>query len=982
MVEYVIIRFDRTAASALDFEEEQPQRERQPPRELPMKRDLADKLTSIVKAQWMRWKHRRVGNYDVFISYSHDPSRTLAFTLHDSLEKLSRNWYSFRALNVFLDRSSLGPTMRLEKELESIVKRSEWLVYICSENAAKSDPVTKELKWYIEHNGVEKFILIVDDGLIFWDRETESFSEATTNIPREVLYQIKDEPLWIDVRGCSESQESLENHPEFLDAVLSISSRVQNTSKEALLDRENKRQNRLLRFRRMSFSVLTILLAISLAVSWFAVSARNEALSNLNVATARAFASRANELSDSDVADSQLYAAQAWDLHQDEVTRAALFKSVVESRNLVGNRLTSSSVTSLAANSDATLIFVGHEDGTMERWETKTNALTQVGKLRFAVRRISVNRSGDVVVATGWRDVYPGYYEAEVKLWKSGKEECVSKLDRYGGAAVSPSGKTVALPPQGSGVVKVLRRESRDCRWSDVNLHSRFSTNENDSVALPDDESVVIQSYTSIRTYSLTDQQEVYRTRNYIGGPDDQSPVLSPNGGYSFGEKGSVSSQQSTPDYVEPVVSYAELDWDKRYYVRSPLPALSDDGSTAAVINADGLTVYDIEDGRSNRWNSTSLPVGNELSALAVPAKHVIVTAIGSNVSYWRMDNPSKVIREYESTAGPMCDDCAVSRIAPSQSGKYLVQYWNTSKGGHIFVLNFRDGSESKVEEADFLAWRTDEDYFAIKGGKICLYRAVGGVSDRCWVIPSWTENDSGLGHLMSNPGHIKGVWDGSSLRFSNGLDIWSFDYRKQEFSKTASEGRVVEMTDCGVVVSEDSDNGYRSGMFKVIYNDGKVENYDRYVWLANDGSTFSTSRNKTVVANTRYGTIEQRSYLEGSSAVNISGNGEYLAYVDSLNTVSVYSLAAGVKVGTIKLTGKPYSAAAVQFAPSGSSLYASYFDSLRGREMTEKVDLEPRNWFSSNCGIVRRTVSLTEWRRVTEMSEPSRGFACSSYVR
>ena len=41
-----------------------------------MKRDLADKLTSIVKAQWMRWKHRRVGNYDVFISYSHDPSRT------------------------------------------------------------------------------------------------------------------------------------------------------------------------------------------------------------------------------------------------------------------------------------------------------------------------------------------------------------------------------------------------------------------------------------------------------------------------------------------------------------------------------------------------------------------------------------------------------------------------------------------------------------------------------------------------------------------------------------------------------------------------------------------------------------------------------------------------------------------------------------------------------------------------------------------
>ena len=169
--------------------------------------------------------------------------------------------------------------------------------------------------------------------------------------------------------------------------------------------------------------------------------------------------------------------------------------------------------------------------------------------------------------------------------------------------------------------------------------------------------------------------------------------------------------------------------------------------------------------------------------------------------------------------------------------------------------------------------------------------------------------------------------------------------------------------------------------MFKVIYDDGEVEAYDRYVWLANDGSTVSTSGSGTVVANTRYGKIEQRSFLEGPSAVSISNNGEYLAYADSQNTVSIYSLAAGMTVGTITLTGRPYSAAAVQFSPSGSSLYANYFDSSKGVEVTVKVNLDPNVWYSNDCGVVRRSVSSAEWRRVTEMDEPKSGFACSSYV-
>lgn len=949
-----------------------------------MKRDLVDKLTSIVKVQWMRWKHRRVGNFDVFISYSHDPSRTLAFALHDSLEKLSRNWYSFRALNVFLDRSSLGPTMMLEKELESIIKRSEWLVYICSENAAKSAPVIKELNWYIEHNGVDKLILIVDDGVIRWDREAERFSRTTTNIPNEVLSKIKDEPLWIDLRGRNDTQESLESYPDYLDAVLSISSRVQNTSRKALLDRENKRQNRLVRFRWTFFVVLSAFLVISVAVSWVAVSARNEALSNLNVATARAFAARANELSESDSADSRIYAAQAWDLHKDEVTRTALLKSVVNSQNLTRHRVTSGAITSITANTDETVVYIGHEDGTVERWELSTNELKSIGKLRFPVKDITTDRSGKVVAATGWKDIYNGNFEAEVKLWRPGKELCRTMMNRYGGAAVSPSGETIVLPPQDSDTVRVLRGGQDDCDWKRISIGDSDSKippkYPNDVIALPDDNLVVIQSNTRVDTYSLRDGRPVFRIYHQIMGPDDESPVLSDNGAYSFGDGGVISTQQIIGENENPIYFNGKLEWVKHAYTRWPLPAVSPDGLTAAVINADGLAVYDVENDRPNKWKTAILPVGKELSALAVPTKHVVLTAIGSSVSYWKMNNPSKIIRGYDSTAAPMCDVCGVSRISPSHSGKYLAQHWNGPSGDFTYILNSDDGTESVVEDGDFLAWRTDEDFFAIQNGKTCLYRAVDGGSERCWSIPSWIEDDSSAGNITSNPGRIKGVWDGNSLKFSNGSTIWSFNYKTHQFSQTIPKGRVVEMTSHGIVVSEDSEEGPGSGIFKVIYSDGKVETYDHYVWLANDGSSISTSRNGTVVANSSYGAIEQRSYPGGSSTVDISTNGEYLAYVDSLSSVSVYSLAARTKVGTIPLPGVPYSAAAVQFTPSGSSLYLNYFDSSTGREVTLKVDLNPDSWYDDNCKVVRRSISSDDWSRVTEMDQPKSGFACSSY--
>ena len=86
-----------------------------------------------------------MGKYDAFISYSHSADNDLAPAVRSALQKLGKRWNQRRAINVFLDQSSLEVSAGLKDSLHEKLGDTNWLVLLMSEDSAGSDWVGEEI---------------------------------------------------------------------------------------------------------------------------------------------------------------------------------------------------------------------------------------------------------------------------------------------------------------------------------------------------------------------------------------------------------------------------------------------------------------------------------------------------------------------------------------------------------------------------------------------------------------------------------------------------------------------------------------------------------------------------------------------------------------------------------------------------------------------------------------------------------------------
>src|SRR5690349_15059591 len=86
--------------------------------------------------------------YQAFISYSHSADADLARALRDGIHRLGNPWYRLRAARVFLDEASMAANSDLWSTIDGKLADSEYLILLASPQAAGSQGVEEELKWW------------------------------------------------------------------------------------------------------------------------------------------------------------------------------------------------------------------------------------------------------------------------------------------------------------------------------------------------------------------------------------------------------------------------------------------------------------------------------------------------------------------------------------------------------------------------------------------------------------------------------------------------------------------------------------------------------------------------------------------------------------------------------------------------------------------------------------------------------------------
>ena len=158
--------------------------------------------------------------YDAFISYRHtDPDKFVAENLHKQLESfrlpksISKRIGSGkkRIERVFRDQEELPLTANLEETLVEALRKSEWLIVICSPRYLESAVCRKELETFLEFHGRSRVLTVLAEGKPSEVFPPQLLSEMEVHkLPNGVMDEtsVVMTPLAADVRG--------RNHREIL----------------------------------------------------------------------------------------------------------------------------------------------------------------------------------------------------------------------------------------------------------------------------------------------------------------------------------------------------------------------------------------------------------------------------------------------------------------------------------------------------------------------------------------------------------------------------------------------------------------------------------------------------------------------------------------------------------------------------------------------------------------------------------------------
>jgi hypothetical protein len=166
--------------------------------------------------------------YKAFISYKNDEyNQKHATALYKALRKYERPSLKMCPIELFLDNYEMSVGAKLTSSIQKALQNSEYLIYLASNKAAKSEWVHEELKyWCDDLQRTDKLIVVLIEGQIERDKPGRINWKETNALPSSIFKKhFQDEFIYEDLSWAKEEENRNIKNPRYNETINKISAK-------------------------------------------------------------------------------------------------------------------------------------------------------------------------------------------------------------------------------------------------------------------------------------------------------------------------------------------------------------------------------------------------------------------------------------------------------------------------------------------------------------------------------------------------------------------------------------------------------------------------------------------------------------------------------------------------------------------------------------------------------------------------------------
>ncbi|MER5261955.1 WD40 repeat domain-containing protein [Actinosynnema sp. NPDC002837] len=911
--------------------------------------------------------------FDAFISYSHRSDGAFAPEFQEQLEVFARRSRRDRPLRVFRDDANLAADPDLWQGIERALSSSEWLLLLASPDAAESVWVGKEIEWWLAHRSPARILIGLTAGNLGWDAETGDFHSASDAAHPALRGVLPAEPRWIDLRGLRALPELDRGDPQVQDVIAEFSAPLRGVEKDELVGTHVRWLRRDRRRTRVIITVLVVLLVLASATSVVAYVQGQRANEQARVSTARLLAAAAVAASSTSASRARLLAVEGYRLHRDQQTVAALFQTVNDHPELVGQHELTSPVTALVASPSGAAL-AGTADGRLVRWDPATGDSAETDLGDRPVTDVAVSEDGEVAVATD---------DQRTVLWRVGTQPVALHQEQPGQVAVSPKGTTAAVLTSPTAEAQRLATfdTATTARHGDVAL----SAHHWNGLGFPTEDTIAVTGGAGIwQRLRLADLAVTISQEEYLAPPSWGLSATSDDGAFTgFLAGWALVYDTSTAQIAEHVSSAGGS------YTPDVL-AIRRDGERIASAGGGQLWVSEVATRDDDRAQRQLRGAGGADHVAFVGASDRLVTAKGGTLSFWDPDQQSRLRLDHgtlEVPESPRSGTAAQLAVSPDGRRALLVGGYGdvllhdldgssasgTSVAGPAPGPATHEGSKPDV----FPAWLPDGTPALIEQVGCGLHAIRGNRTERLLEGQGNRERAARLtpdGHLVC-VSQYGGV---SVRRLSDAMYVRNVE---TDLDATASVDGPAAISEGGRyaawagrhedgVVRVTVADTQEEEIVSVLQTDAQAVDYagDRLLVSHEDGSLDIRDGTgarllRTVPGGTPY--ARPLSWVPGTPFVGRIRNDGALVLID---------LDAGTTLGELRLPTSRASSAVAPWEATGIVGVGATGELLTAtpHNTVSRWAVNEASWLDLACRSAARDLAAEEWRQVTDYDLPA----------